>query len=149
MNSRAYLLAAFLVSPAWSQDPAAEAPVPAAPSFDLRSAAIQKIVRDTAASQFAYVQVSVKAPVEAEPAEFVYVPPEKPAAPLRESPRRPAAPPPASDGFLSALFDILIDEALGTDDVDEVTASNDMLRCRVQKEIKSIPPGVDNCPSVY
>ena len=148
MNTRAYLLAALLVSPVWSQEPAAESPKPSAPSFDLRSEAIKKIVRDNASTQFAYVQVVEKAPVKSQTAAFKYVPPEKPEAPVHEPPRQLPAESPQSGGFVSAMFDILVDELLGIED-DDVTASNLILRCRMQKEIKSSPPGPDRCPSVY
>ncbi|MEO8064535.1 MAG: hypothetical protein ABI821_17495 [Pseudomonadota bacterium] len=149
MNPRTYLMAAFLISPVWAQEPAVEAPVTAAPSYDLRGDAVQKIVRDTAATQFADVQVSDKPPVEAKPAEFVYVPAEKVPAPPSEPFRRLPEAPPRSTGFWSAVVDTLVEEALGIEDYDDVTASNDMLRCRVQKETKTGAPGVDNCPKVY
>lgn len=138
MNSRACLLAALLVSPAWSQEPA---------GFDLKSDAIKKIVRDTAATQYAYVQIAEKAPRKSETAPFKYVPPEKP-VPAREPPRQPPARSPRPDGFLSTAVDILVDELLGIEGDDEVAASNEILQCRVQKELKTSPPGADLCPSV-
>ena|SRR5688500_8415944 len=136
MNSRICLLATLLVSPAWSQESA---------GFDLRSAAIKKIVRDAAATQFAYVQIAEKPPVASETEPFKYVPPEKP-APTPEPPRQLPAKSPPPDGFLASAFDILVDELLGTEDYDEVTASNDILRCQVHKELKISPPGIDLCP---
>jgi hypothetical protein len=49
---------------------------------------------------------------------------------------------------LSSIFDFLIAEALGDDqDDDVVTTSNEMLRCRIQKEQKTSPPGADRCPT--
>jgi hypothetical protein len=113
---RIYLLAALLMSPAWSQEPAAEA----------------------------------LEPVEAEPDEVVYVPPEKPAAPAPEQPQRPPRPAPESDDFLSQLFEIAFEELLGTGgyEYDDATFSNYVLSCRVQKEIHSSPPSADNCPIV-
>ena len=56
MISRAWmLLAAALVSPAWSQEAAAVPPKVTPQSFDLHSASMQKLVRDTAATQYAPV----------------------------------------------------------------------------------------------
>lgn len=149
MNSRAYLLVALLVSPAWSAEPTVEAPEPTVRSFDLRTDAVKKIVRDTAATQFSSLRVSDKPSVEAEPDEFVYVPPEEPPAPMPEPSRKLPAPAPRSDSFLSAIFETLIEEALGIEgnDPSDVTFANDVLRCRIQKEQKTSPPGVDNCPS--
>jgi hypothetical protein len=149
MNPRPWLLAALLASPVWSQEPASESPTPSAPSFDLRSDAIRKIVNDTASTQFAYVREVEKSSAKTEDADFKYVPPEKPVAPAREPPPKLPARPPESDGFLSQVVDILVDELLGTDDIDDVTVSNELLRCRVQKDLKTSPPGADNCPSVY
>jgi hypothetical protein len=137
MNPRIYLLAALLVSPAWAQEPA---------SFDLKSESIKKIVHEAASTQFADIQVADKAPVKTEPAAFKYVPPEKPATPLREPARKLPAKSSRPDGFVSAMFGILVDELVGAED-DGVTASNLILQCRVQKDIKSSPPGPDRCPS--
>ena len=47
------------------------------------------------------------------------------------------------------MFDILVDEMLGIEGDEEVTASSEMLRCRVQKDLKTSPPGTDLCPTVY
>jgi hypothetical protein len=148
MNPRAWLLATLLASPVWSQEPAAETPKPSGPSFDLRSDAIKKIVNETASTQFADVREAEKPSAKSENADFKYVPPEKPVAPPREPPRKLPTPPPREDGFLSQVVDILFDEMLGTDDVDEVTVSNLLLRCRVQKDLKTSPPGTDGCPSM-
>jgi hypothetical protein len=137
MNSRIYLLATLLVSPAWAQESA---------GFDLKSDAIKKIVRDAAATQFSYVQIAEKAVAKSEAAAFKYVPPEKP-APIREPPRQLPAKSPPPDGFIASAFGILVDELIGTDDYDDVTASNDILRCRVHKDLKISPPGVDRCPA--
>jgi hypothetical protein len=149
MQIRTCLLVMLLATPAWSDEPAAETSQPAVQSFDLRSDTIKKIVHDTASTQYANVQLAQISPVKSEAEELRYVPPEKPEAPVREPPRELPASSSPSSGFLSAAFDILFDELLGTSDVDEVTASNDMLRCRVQKDLKTSPPGPDNCPNVY
>ena len=50
------------------------------------------------------------------------------------------------DCFASAIFDILVDELVGIEDDDGVTASNEMLNCRVQKDLKTLPPGTDLWP---
>jgi hypothetical protein len=69
MISRAWmLLAAALLSPAWSQEAAVVPPKVTPQSFDLRGASMQQLVRDTAATQYAPVLL-----VEEEP------PPQKPA----------------------------------------------------------------------
>ena len=114
-------------------------------SFDRNSESIKKIVRDTAATQSSAVQPSEEKPAKRDPATVVYVQPEKPPAPVRESPRLPDAPS-RSDGFLSAVFETILDEVLDVED-DDVTSRNEMLRCRVQKEQKTSPPGIDNCPN--
>ena len=138
MNPRVCLLAAlFVSSAAWAQEPE--------PAFDLRSDAVRKIVRETAAAQMPIAQVADSETVKAEPAEFNYVPPEKPPE-VREIPVRLPDPAPKSDGLFATLVDIAVDELLGIEG-DDVAASNDMLRCRVQKETNPLPPGgQDNCP---
>jgi hypothetical protein len=94
MHSRMYLFAAFLVLPAWSQEPHAKPPEPAVSAFDLRSDAVKKIVHDTAASQYASVREANKVPEKSETEAFVYVPPEKASAPASEPPPLPPAPAP-------------------------------------------------------
>lgn len=147
MNTRAYLIAALLASPAWSQEPAANPPAPVAAHFDVHSEAVRKIVRDTAASQYSTVRVSNEAPIAAAPLEANLDP-----VPVRESPDQAPTPAPApesqSSRLLSSMFGFLIAEALGNDEDDDITTSNEMLRCRIQKEQKTSPPGIDNCPSV-
>jgi len=147
MKSRVFLIAAVLASPAWSQEAAA----PAVKPLDLRSDAVKKIVHDVAASQYGNARLAAEAPVEAERREVEYVPPEDlEEVPVRETAKQPDAPAPARppDGFLSSIFDFLIAEALGDDqDDDVVTTSNEMLRCRIQKEQKTSPPGADRCPT--
>ncbi|HEX6637753.1 MAG TPA: hypothetical protein VF033_08870 [Steroidobacteraceae bacterium] len=141
MLSRAWILAALFVAPCLAQEPA----------FDLNGDLVRKIVRDAAASQSASVLVSEVPPAKAEPAVFNYVPPEPKPAPARTVARTKPAAPTQQDGFLSQLFDVLVDEWLGVDDVDDfddITAANELLRCRVQKETKAGAPGVDNCPTM-
>ena len=149
MKSRAFLLVALLASPAWSQQPAAEAATAVATPFDLRSDAVKKVVHDTAASQYSNAQVTHKAPVEGERREVEYVPPEEPLEelPLPAGAPLPSAPAPQPNGFVSSLFEFLLEEAIGVDEYDDVSSSNDMLRCRIQKEQKSSPPGPDQCPT--
>ena len=148
MNSRAFLVVgALLVSPAWSQEPAPQAAVLTPQSFDRNSESIKKIVRDAAATQSAPVQLTEEKPAKRDPATVIYVPPEKP-APVSEPPRRLPDASPRSDGFLSAVFETILDEVLDIEADDDITSSNEMLRCRVQKEQKTAPPGIDNCPSV-
>jgi hypothetical protein len=139
MNSRAFLVVALLASPAWSQEP-----------FDLQSDAVKKIVHDAAASQYGNVQVAHEAPAETRRREVEYVPPEDlEEVPVREAATQPApaAAAPQPDGFLSSMFEFLIAEALGNDEDDAITTSNEMLRCRIQKEQKTSPPGEDRCPT--
>ena len=151
MKSHVFLIAGLLASPAWSQEPAGDAPAPAARSFDVHGDAVKKIVHDTAASQYSNAQVSPEAPVDAGRREVVYVPPEDSLdpVPVRESPEQKpaAAPAPESNSFLSSLFEFVIDQALDSEEDDGVTSSNEMLRCRIQKEQKTSPPGIDNCPT--
>jgi hypothetical protein len=136
MYLRACLLALLLASPAWSQEP----------GFDLRSDAIRKIVSETAASLYVHVRLADKAPVAAEPDVLEYEPPAKPPVPVRRAPARPSRPLPEDNGFLSAVFEILFEELLGTGDgIDDITFSNLMLKCRVQNEFPP-PPGPDLCP---
>ena len=153
MKSHVFLIAALLASPAWSQDPAGDAPPQVARSFDVHGDAVKKIVHDTAASQYSNAQVSPDAPVDAGRREVVYVPPEDSLdpVPVRESPQQKpaaAAPAPESSSFLSSLFEFVIDQALDHDEDDGISSRNEMLRCRIQKEQKTSPPGIDNCPTV-
>jgi hypothetical protein len=126
MSSRiiltALLLAASAGSPsAWSQEP---------PTFALHSAAIKQIVRNTAATQFGEPgipetpansqNVKTLEPVPREHAMSEEPPVPQPTAKERRS----------HDGPISALIDVLIDEALGIEDVVDVdTPHDDWLRC--------------------
>ena len=112
---------------------------------------MKKIVQDVAASQYGDAQLSREAPAVGERRELEYVPPEDfEEVPVREVAKQPATPAPAPqpDGFLSSMLDFLIAEALGNDEDDSVvTTRNEMLRCQIQKEQKTSPPGVDRCPT--
>lgn len=142
MNSRACLLIALLVSPAWSQEPVADAPVLRTKSFDLNNDSIKKIVRDTAATKFAYVQLSDRAAIEPEPVGIKFVPPEpKLASKPQDVPR--LLPDPPSGGFLSALIDVL----LGDDDYSAAVHSDKWLRCESRAALKTTQMGYDTCPA--
>lgn len=148
MNPRAWLLAALLASPAWAQEPAptgSQTSPQTALALDLRSDAVRKIIRDTAATQYANFHETVPEPAPSEPDEFAYVPPEK--SPEDAAPRQDPAEPPAPEGFVSKTISFVIDELIGVEG-SEVEVANDLLRCRVQKETKTSPPGVDSCASV-
>ena len=99
MNPRLLLLVAWLASPAWSEEPVAESPAITSGSFDLSNDSIRKIVRDSAAAQSALVDV----------------PPIKEDAPVKRPTPRPANEP-QSQGILSALAEMLVEEALGLED---------------------------------
>jgi hypothetical protein len=99
------LLAAVLVSPAWSQ------------TFDLHSPSLQKIVRDTAATQFAPVRLVEETPSKRKPPlEAVTFAAAKDSTPIQHAPvLRPPAPAPRRDGILSGLIDALLER---DDDLD-------------------------------
>jgi len=140
MNARAlFLFGALLASPVWAQQP----------SFDLNSDYIKKIVRDTAASQSVPVQLSDEKPAKSEPVATVkYVPPEKPLPPAKSAAHRPVAAP-QSNSFLSAVIDILVDEALGIDDdIESDVQSDRSLRCPSAEPLKTTEPGSSTCPGV-
>ena len=146
MNPRTCLLMALLVSPAWSQEPAADPPMPttrfSARSFDLSNDSMRKIVRAGAATQFASVRVSNDTPVEPAPVKVRFVPVEKELpAPKPPPPRLPPAPP--AGGFISALVDVL----LGSDDFDAALQSEKWLRCEGREPMTSTSMGYDTCPS--
>jgi hypothetical protein len=144
MNPRACLFAALLVSPVLT--PVFSQETAPAPAFDLRSDAIRQIIRETAATQFAAVRESDPAPAESKADEFVYIPPE-PRAPVQEAKINLPEPPSGSDDFLSQVVSIVLEETLGIADADSVTTSNEILKCRVQKETRTgSSPAVDNCP---
>jgi len=117
MTSRPLLLLGVMfAAAAWSQEPAAIAPVTTARSFDLGSDSIKRIVRDTAAAQSRPIQIPEEVQVKSEPdATIRYVPPEVAQAAKSPVPRRPAALP-ESEGPISTLIDAIVDTALGVED---------------------------------
>ena len=145
MNLRASLLVALIAGPAWCQTPGAEPSAPAVTAFDLRSDAVRKIVRETAATQSAVVRIAPDKPARPESGEIEFVPAPKGPPPVGKI-NLPPPPRPVREGPLSSLFSLLVSELLGIDPVDEVEVANDVLRCRVHKELKISPPGPDNCP---
>jgi hypothetical protein len=111
MKSRAWiLLAAALVAPVWSQEPAATSPGVALRSIDLNSAAIKQIIRDTAATQYSTARLVEQPRARQKPAtrESISLASTNPPAHRTPLPR-PAAPGPR-DGILSGLIDTLIND---------------------------------------
>jgi hypothetical protein len=113
MISRAWmLLAAALVSPAWSQ---------ATETFDLRSPAMQKLVRDTAATQYAPVLTVEEVPPQRKPASLE----DEDLAPIETAPelRAPSSVPtsPPAPRWFRILFEA-VDEILEPDEDLELEA---------------------------
>ena len=153
MKSRSLLLlGVMLVSPAWSQEPATNAPVLTPQSFDRSSDSIRKIVRDVAASQSVPVRLSAESPVEREPvATFEYVPPEKSPTVKSTPPRLPTAPAPASAGPLSAIsevvFETLVDTLLDADSDDSSEGQYERWHtCQSRAHLKTTEMGYETCP---
>jgi hypothetical protein len=149
-----FMLAALLLSPAWSEEPAATttaAPAPATSaaavtprSFDPGSDSIRKIVRNTAATQDATVE-PVERAVEPKPwsvADIKFVKPEKTTPAERPAPLQKPASSPANT-FVSALVGIALDEVVdGTDGFPPDGEPNAGLACK--------PSDDDACPfSMY
>jgi hypothetical protein len=112
MKSRAWmLLAAALVAPAWSQEPAAMSPGVTLHSIDLSSAIIKQIIRDTAATQYSTARLVEQPRARQKPAarESISIASTDPPA-HRTPPQRPAAAALPRDGILSGLIDALIDD---------------------------------------
>jgi hypothetical protein len=148
MNSRAVLLMGVaLMSPAWAQEPATSAPAPAPRSFDLSNDSIKKIVQATAATQYATVEMNADAPRENEPA-FLFEQPEKPAPPVKApAKRRTPARESASEGFVAAVVDILVDELLGVEVSDSLEENyNKTLGCNDHPDLQSSTPKLLTCP---
>jgi len=153
MNLRAFFLfGALLASPGWAQEPATKAPALTPASFDLSSDYIRKIVRDTAATQYGTVQVSAEKPAGSEPATVRYVPPDKPLPPAKIAAPRPVAAPQSNSllsGFLDAVVDTVIDEALGIDDdIESQLPSDRRLRCPTGEPPKATETDYRACPGV-
>jgi hypothetical protein len=147
MNPRTLLLVALLAAPAWSQEPAPVAPVAPARAFDLGNDAVKKIVRATAATQFAVVYVSQDeapaAPRKSEPAPVAYIPPVKTAA-APQYPTRLPDPAPRSDGFLSALIDTLLED----DDMTYAELYDEWLSCQSRNNLKTTAERAADCPAL-
>ena len=144
MNPRACLLVALLVSPAWSQEPVADAPVLTPKSFDLSNDSIKKIVRDTAATKYAYVQFSAKPANKPEPVTKIEFIPAAKAPPVKYPTRLPD-PAPQSTGFLSTLIDVLLDV---DDDFTEPGKDDLWLSCQARDDLKTARQQ-DPCASAY
>jgi hypothetical protein len=141
MNPRGWLVVGALMAlPAWSQQP----------SLDLNSDTVKKIIRDTAATQYAAPQLAEMKPAGHQPmTEKVvrYVPPER--SPER-SPAKlnlPALPAPLQSSFMSALIDTLVSEALGTDSYDNPVETNTVswLTCQAAIDLKRETLGQKSC----
>jgi hypothetical protein len=143
MNSRVLLLVgALLASTAWSQQPVTNTPPHAPLVVALSNDSIKKIVRDTAATQSATVQLSNEKPVARKPlANIEFVPAVK--APPLKYPTRLPEPAPRSTGFLSALVDTLLD----VDDDPSLGGKYPLwLSCQARDDLKSAKQQ-DACPS--
>ena len=107
MICRAWILLALVfVSPAWSQ------------TFDLHSPSLQKIVRDTAETQFAPARLVEETPAKRKPPplESLTFAPPKDSTPIQHAPvLRLPAPAPQRDGILTGLIDALLER---DDDLD-------------------------------
>ena len=142
MKSSVWLLGVMLVSPAWSQEPVTNTPVLTPLSFDRSSDSIRKIVRDAAATQSVPVQLSEETPVKRESdAAFIYVPPAEAPPPVKTpTPRLPVAEP-ESNGLLSAVFGMLIDDLLDVEPDDP--AAGLWVTCEEQGAMQRI----ETCPA--
>lgn len=131
MKTRAWIVCALLVSPAWAQEPAAPASTPSPRGFDLTNDAIRKIVHDTAASQSRVVTISDEMLAEREATPTIrYVPPEAPPVVKKVAPQ-PASAPSPFDEFFNALVGIVVDTAIDTTFEDH---SDEALREQQYKE---------------
>jgi hypothetical protein len=149
MYTRALLVVgALLLTPAWSQEPASDASVVTPRTFDLSNDAVKKILRHTAETQYAAVQLTKVEAAEAKPTKTVqYVPPEKPAVTRKEPPLRlPDPAPEESGGLISAIVHTLVAEALdlGPDDISE-TNTVSWLTCQSRIDLKRETLGQGSC----
>jgi len=133
MNSRVLLLVgAMLVSPAWSQEPA----------FDLKSDSIKKIVRDTAATQFATIQVPSEKPVAPKQVAEIKFVPSVAAPPVKYPTRLPEPATPAA-----GLFYTLVDAFLDVGDDSSLEFRYPLwLSCQARDDLKHATQQ-DPCPS--
>lgn len=102
-----FVIALLLAPSAWAQEP----------SFDLKSDAIRKIVHATAAAQSVPIQLAESKPVAKPIARKIDLGSDEvrpPEVPVKKNPPRRA--PPESDGFVSQVFEILVESALGSED---------------------------------
>lgn len=138
MNIRASLVGTLLVAPAWAEDP---------PSFDLHSAAIRKIVNETAATQFGQPPLPEEPAKKPETQKTVkFVPPQKleheKAPVLRPAPAKL----PRNDVVVT-LVDIVADTLSDIADVDLSREQfDDWLRCPARAEDMPGSRLLDYCP---
>jgi hypothetical protein len=111
---------------------------------DLHNDSIKKIVRDTAATQFAPIQLSNEKPVARKSIERIeFVVPV--AVPAPKYPTRLPDPAPRSTGFLSTQIDTLLD----VDDDPSLEGKYPIwLSCQARDDLKSATQQ-DACPSAY
>jgi hypothetical protein len=110
--------------------------------LDLKNDSIRKIVRDTAATQSATVQLPHEKPVARKPLANIEFVPEVKAPPLKYPTHLPD-PAPRSSGILSALIDTLLD----VDDDPSLGGKYPLwLSCQAHDDLKSALQQ-DACPS--
>jgi len=144
MNARALLVSVLLVSPAWAQEAAPTSPAPGA--FDLSKDSIRRIVRATAATQYAEIRPLNEAAVEHERPlvnEFVTE------VRLAETPSLTrAAPTPAPAQDSPSLLSALIDLWLGNDEPDTSPEAlyEDWLSCQQHDDLENTSERYETCP---
>lgn len=148
MNPRTLLVVGLLLTPsAWSQESVPVAPEASRPTFDLSAAAVKKIVRDTAATQYAATPPQSLKSESAESKAFEIVLPEAPPKKQAAKLNLPPMPAPIADnGFFSALIDTLIDEALDNKPDDPVELNTiGWLTCQSAIDLKRETLGNRSC----
>lgn len=149
MINRALLVVGCLLAiPAGSQELATPSLLATPQNFDLRAESVQKIVRDTAATQYAAPQLDQSKPVEQPKDEKAvrFVPPEK--APARNTGKLslPNMPKAIEESLLSHVITSLIDEALGIDQDDPVDSNSiSWLGCQSRIDLKRETLGNGSC----
>ena len=133
MHSRILLLVgAMLASPTWSQELV----------VDLHNDSIKKIVRDTAATQFATVQLSNEKTDARKPIEKIdFVRPV--AKPPVKYPIRLPDPAPRSTGIFATLIDTLLNSI---DDYPGPFRYDNWISCQARDDLKTARQ-LDGCPS--